>query len=145
MTNDTHIGENIRNIRLLRGMKQTAFAKELGIAQQNVSKMERKKKLSPEKLKAAAEALGLTVDAVKNFNEKLQFNNNFALEENSGQVIHPVNDVIAYFKEELSKKDKIIMKLQSQLKRLDKTTKRDSQGASTQVRSITEKVKRAAK
>ena len=110
-----HIGRNLRHIRLLKGIKQTTFAKGLGIAQQNVSKMENKKKLSVEKLEAAAKVLGITVEAIEKFNEKVYFNNNIALEQNAGQIVHPVNEIIEYFKKELLKKDNKIEELFSEL------------------------------
>lgn len=113
-----HIGRNLRHIRLLKGMKQTTFAKSLGIAQQNVSKMENKKKLSVEKLEAAAKVLGITVDAIEKFNEKVYFNNNIALEENAGQIVHPVKEIIEYFKEELLKRDNKSEELTSKIEEL---------------------------
>lgn len=103
--NAQHIGKNIRSIRLLKGMKQETFAYKLGIAQQNVSKMEKKTKVSQEKLEAAAKVLGITVEAIEKFNEKTVLNNNIALEEHAGQIVHPIKEVIEYFKEELLKKD----------------------------------------
>lgn len=105
-------------------MKQETFARSLGIAQQNVSKMENKKKLSLEKLEAAAKVLGITVDAIEKFNEKVYFNNNIALEENAGQIVHPVKEVIEYFKEELSKRDKKIEELVSELEEYRNNTKK---------------------
>ncbi|HEY5463207.1 MAG TPA: helix-turn-helix transcriptional regulator [Hanamia sp.] len=112
-----HIGRNLRNIRLLKGMKQTTFAQELGIAQQNVSKMENKEKLSMKKLEAAAKALGITVEAIEKFNEKVYLNNNIALEQNAGQIVHPVKEIIEYFKGELLKKDNRIEELSSELEK----------------------------
>jgi transcriptional regulator with XRE-family HTH domain len=82
-----HIGRNLRHIRLLKGMKQTTFAKSLGIAQQNVSKMENKKEISMGKLEAAAKVLGLTVDAIEKFNEKNILNNNIALSKVPDKLI----------------------------------------------------------
>jgi transcriptional regulator with XRE-family HTH domain len=55
-----HIGSNLRNIRILRGMKQETFAREYGIAQQNVSKMEKKKELTDEQVNQAAKILQTT-------------------------------------------------------------------------------------
>lgn len=46
----------------------------MGIAQQNISKMEKKKEISLEKLEAAAKVLGTTVEAIESFNEKVYFN-----------------------------------------------------------------------
>ncbi len=101
-----HIGENIRAIRQLKGMKQEVFARKLGVAQQNVSKMEKKAKVSPKKLEEAAKILGVTVDTIKKFNDKTIFNNNMAFgEDNQVNHFNPVQEIIAYFKDELSKKD----------------------------------------
>jgi len=115
MHDSIHMGMNVRNIRRLQGMKQSTFALRLGIAQQNVSKMEKQKELPLEKLEAAAKVLGITVETIKEFNEKVLFNNNIALVENSGQVVHPVKDIIEYFKGELSKKDAIIERQRKEL------------------------------
>jgi len=43
-----HHGKSIRAIRQLRGMKQDTFAKQLGMSQQNVSKMKNKKTVNDE-------------------------------------------------------------------------------------------------
>jgi|GEM_PF-2190333 len=128
MSETIHIGKNLRHIRLLKGMKQTTFARGLGIAQQNVSKMENKKKLSMEKLEAAAKVLGITVDAIEKFNEKNILNNNFALEEGTGQTNHvyPVKEIIEYFKEELLKRDNKIEELTSELEEYKNRKKKSS-------------------
>lgn len=122
MNEAKHIGNNIRNVRLLRGMKQRTLAHGLGVKQQNVSKMEKKEKLSKEKLEAAAKVLGVTVEAIENFNEKVLFNNNIALEQGAGQIVHPVKEIMEYFKGEIErirfdneKKDKKLEKMQKEL------------------------------
>ncbi|HEY8660099.1 MAG TPA: helix-turn-helix transcriptional regulator [Hanamia sp.] len=136
LTDSKHIGRNLRQIRLLKGMKQTTFAESLGIAQQNVSKMENKKKISVEKLEAAAKVLGITVDAIENFNEKVYFNNNIALEENAGQIVHPIKEVIEYFKEELLKKDTKIEELTSELEDYRKAKKKSTKPKESKLKSV---------
>jgi len=141
MPEPIHIGKNLRHIRLLRGMKQIAFAKELGIAQQNVSKMENKKKLSMEKLEAAAKVLGITVEAIEKFNEKNILNNNIALEEGTGQTNHvyPVKEIIEYFKEELLKRDNKIEELTAELEGYKKSKRKSANSketVNTQLHSI---------
>lgn len=120
MIEPKHIGRNLRHLRLLKGMKQATFAKELGIAQQNVSKMENKKEISMDKLEAAAKALGITVDAIEKFNEKNILNNNIALEQGTGQTNHvyPVKEIIEYFKDELLKRDTKNEELTSKIEEL---------------------------
>lgn len=72
-----HIGQNIRKIRLLIGMKQKTFAKALGIAQQNVSKMENNEYLTDERIAQAAKVLQTTVEIIKELNENSVIQNNF--------------------------------------------------------------------
>lgn len=65
-----HIGKNIARIRELKGMKQETLAEELGISQQAVSQMEQKETMDKEKLEEVAQALGVTPEAIKAFNEE---------------------------------------------------------------------------
>lgn len=69
-----HIGRKISRIRELRGMKQEALAAELGISQQAVSKIEQSAEVENEALNKIASALGVTVEAVKNFSEEAMLN-----------------------------------------------------------------------
>lgn len=86
---------------LLKGMKQTALGKAMGMAQQNVSKMENKDTATEEILERAAKALGTTVEAIKKFGKDKDFN--FFFGSTPIQHNYPINEVIAYFKEELVK------------------------------------------
>lgn len=133
-----HIGRNLRHIRLLKGMKQTTFAKSLGIAQQNVSKMENKKEISMGKLEAAAKVLGLTVDAIENFNEKNILNNNIALEQGTGQTNHvyPIKEIIEYFKDELLKRDNKIEELTSELEEYRKNKRKSAKPKEAKLKSV---------
>ena len=74
-----HIGRKISRIRELRGMKQEAFAIELGISQQSVSSLEQSEQIEDEKLERVAKVLGVTPDAIKNFSDEKAINyfNNF--------------------------------------------------------------------
>ena len=65
-----HIGRKISRIRELRGMKQETLAQELGISQQAVSKLEQSEQVEDERLEFVAKALGVSVEAIKNFNEE---------------------------------------------------------------------------
>jgi len=55
-------------------MKQDALAVALGVSQQTISIMENSETLEDEKLKEVAEALGVTVEVLKNFSEDAVFN-----------------------------------------------------------------------
>ncbi|MCW3075117.1 MAG: helix-turn-helix protein [Flaviaesturariibacter sp.] len=128
MEETKHIGQNIRNIRVLRGMKQKTFARELGIAQQNVSKMEKKKNLTDEQLEQAAKILQTTVETIKGFDENSIIQNNF-LNEQAGyinQKINPLEKVVELYDNIIQSKDNEIKRLHDEIeeyKNREKTAK----------------------
>ncbi|MFH6993696.1 helix-turn-helix domain-containing protein [Flavobacterium sp. FlaQc-48] len=65
-----HIGRKISRIRELKDMKQEALAQALGTSQQTVSAIENSETIDDEKLAEVAKALGVTVEAIKNFSEE---------------------------------------------------------------------------
>ncbi|MFH6993358.1 helix-turn-helix domain-containing protein [Flavobacterium sp. FlaQc-48] len=69
-----HIGRKISRIRELRDMKQEALAQALGTNQQVISAMENSESVEDEKLIEVAKALGVTVEAIKNFSEEAVLN-----------------------------------------------------------------------
>ncbi|MBF4516204.1 helix-turn-helix transcriptional regulator [Flavobacterium sp. ANB] len=69
-----HIGRNISRIRELRGMKQEALAQAIGSNQQAISGIEGSETVDETKLVNIAEALGVTVEAIKSFSEENVFN-----------------------------------------------------------------------
>ncbi|CAM3999400.1 helix-turn-helix domain-containing protein [Flavobacterium sinopsychrotolerans] len=69
-TKPKHIGRNISRIRELRGMKQEALAIAIGVSQQSVSNIEGSETVEEEKLKAIAEVLGVSSDAIKNYSDE---------------------------------------------------------------------------
>lgn len=73
-SNTNHIGRKISRIRELRGFKQEALATELGISQQAVSIMENKDSIEKELLAQVAKILGVTTEAIENFDEDAVFN-----------------------------------------------------------------------
>lgn len=75
-----HIGRKISRIRELRDMKQEALAQALGTNQQAISALENSETISDEKLIDVAKALGVNVEALKNFSEEAAINyfNSFA-------------------------------------------------------------------
>jgi len=113
---EAHIGRNIRAIRLLQGMKQEVFAGKMGISQQNVSKLEKRKKVSASKLEAVASVLGVSVKTIETFDENAVLH--AAVDKGTSLHIQPVKEVIDYFKEEIAKRDKLIDQLRSELDRI---------------------------
>jgi len=70
VTKPYHIGRKISRIRELKDMKQEALAQALGMSQQTVSAIENSETIDEEKLIDVAKALGVTVEAIKNFSEE---------------------------------------------------------------------------
>lgn len=80
MAEKIHIGRKIGRIRELRGMKQEAVAEALGVSQQAVSKIENSEEVEDTTLNRIAKVLGVTADAIRNFNEEqmiLNIQNNY--------------------------------------------------------------------
>ena len=74
-----HIGRNISRIRELKDMKQDALAFALGITQQTISNIENSETVDEHSLVEIANALGVSVEAIKNFSDEAVFSyfNNF--------------------------------------------------------------------
>lgn len=70
-----HIGRNIGRIREMLGIKQDVVADKLGFSQQKISKIEQSETVNDDTLEKVANALGVSVEAIKNFNEQAIFNN----------------------------------------------------------------------
>ncbi|WP_286967954.1 helix-turn-helix domain-containing protein [Flavobacterium sp. UBA4854] len=73
-TKPKHIGRQISRIRELKDMKQEALAQALGISQQTVSTIENSETIEEERLVEVAKALGVSVEAIKNFTEENMIN-----------------------------------------------------------------------
>ncbi|WCT13458.1 helix-turn-helix domain-containing protein [Mucilaginibacter jinjuensis] len=71
------MGQKVERIRNFRGIKQEYMANRLGISQSQVSKIEQEEEIGDELLKQIAEILGVTPEAIKNFDdEKITYNIN---------------------------------------------------------------------
>ena len=79
LTKPNHIGRKISRIRELRDMKQEALAQALGTNQQAISTIENSETIEDGKLADIAKALGVSVEAIKNFTEEnmISYFNNF--------------------------------------------------------------------
>jgi transcriptional regulator with XRE-family HTH domain len=70
-----HEGRNVKRIREILGIKQETLAFDLGISQQAISALEQKEALDKEMLEKVANALKISPDAIRNFNEEGVINN----------------------------------------------------------------------
>lgn len=93
-TKPYHIGRKISRIRELKDMKQEALAQALGTNQQAISAMENSENIDEEKLKEVAKALGVSVEAIKNFSEEnvINYFNNFYDNSTGGNGIFNSNN-----------------------------------------------------
>jgi len=118
MSEPLHIGKKITRIRELRGMKQEALATELGISQQAVSKIEQSPDVEEAALNKIAAALGVTVEALKNFTEDAIFNNINNFHDHSIQNnFNPIEKVIELYERLLQSEREKSELLKEQLKR----------------------------
>ena len=65
-----HQGKNVKRIRELLGVKQDALAADLGLTQQAISQLEQKEIIDGPVLDKIAKTLGVTTEAIKNYNEE---------------------------------------------------------------------------
>lgn len=132
---EKHIGKNIRAIRQLRGMKQEIFARELGITQQNVSKMENKKKISDEQLEQAAKALKTSVEFLKQFDDKAVFQTNI-INENQVNHFNSTKEILEFFEAKLDKKDEELNKIKAELEEYRKNERKSSTPKEPNLKSV---------
>jgi transcriptional regulator with XRE-family HTH domain len=100
-----NLGRKISKIRELRSMKQETLATLLGISQQAISKIEQSDDVEDMALEKIAQALGVTVEGIKNFNEEAVFNiigNNY--HDNSSSIqyqctFNPIDKLIEAYEE----------------------------------------------
>ncbi len=105
MAETAQIGKKISKIRELRGFKQDYLATQLGISQQQISKIEQSEKVEDEVLERIAEILGVTTEGIKRFNEEAVFNiignyyHDHATSLNYQCPINPIEKLIELFEE----------------------------------------------
>lgn len=65
-----YLGNSVRRIREIVGMKQFALAEACGWSQQQMSRIENSESISDEHLETISKALGVTPEFIKNFKEE---------------------------------------------------------------------------
>jgi len=111
-----HIGRNLQKVRVYLGVKQDALARDVGMSQQAISKIEQQDEIEDEPLRKIAEALGVSPELIRNFDEeKAVYNiNNFrdnTLEQGAtaiAQQFNPVEKIVELYERLLtSEREKI--------------------------------------
>lgn len=116
-----HLGHKIERLRELAGMKQDTLARELGISQQAVSKMESSESVDEERLQKVANVLGVSVEAIRNFSEEALFNNiNNTFHDHAALVnyqFNPVDKIVELYERLLKSEQEKVAMLQALLEK----------------------------
>lgn len=122
--NKIHQGRNVKRFREMLGLKQEAFAAELGEdwSQRRVSLLEGKEEIEPDLLEQVAKVLKVPVEAIKNFDEQAAINYFNTFNDNSSGfnnncTFNPLDKVIELYERMLKDKQEMIEQLQQLLKK----------------------------
>ncbi len=95
-----NVGRNIQKLRVYFGIKQEALAKDLGMSQQSISKIEQQEEIEETLLLKISDALGVAPEMIRNFDEEKTIyhinNNSFrdnTFEEGSSAIAQQFNPV----------------------------------------------------
>ncbi|QSB28675.1 helix-turn-helix domain-containing protein [Flavobacterium sp. CLA17] len=115
-TKSNHIGRKISRIRELKDMKQEALAQALGTNQQAVSIMENSETIEEDKLIEVAKALGVSVEAIKNFSEEAVLNiigNTYHMDNSSavhyGCTFNPLDKLIEAHEQQIKLYERLVL------------------------------------
>jgi len=117
-----HEGKNIKRIREILGIKQDALAIDLGLTQQAVSLLEQKETLDAPMLDKVAKALGISTDAIKNFNEDATFNiisNNY--HDHSSSVnyqFNPIEKIVELYQQQIELYERVLKEKNALIEKL---------------------------
>nr|WP_315156438.1 helix-turn-helix transcriptional regulator [uncultured Flavobacterium sp.] len=129
-TKPKHIGRNISRIRELRGMKQEALANAIGVSQQSVSNIEGSETVDEEKLNAIAEILGVSAEAIKNYNDETVFNiigntyHDNASSLNYSCTFNPLDKLVEAYEENKKLYERLIQAEKDKVEYLEKLLKK---------------------
>lgn len=119
MKETIHLGDNIRRIRELKGIKQETFAEKMGVSQAAISKLESTAKIDDERLKEVAEKLGTSMEAIKRASAETIMFHIETMNDNSGNFnvyeIHPIDQVTELYEKMLKEKSEEIEKLRQEI------------------------------
>ena len=105
----THHGRNVKRLREMLGIKQEVLAKELGLSQQTVSRIESQEELEDDILNKIANVLKIQAESIKNFDEDAAvniihntFNDNSAINAiNYNCTFNPIDKIIQLYEEKV--------------------------------------------
>jgi transcriptional regulator with XRE-family HTH domain len=129
-----HHGQNVKRFREMLGMKQEAFAAELGEdwSQRRVSLLEAKEEIAPELLEQVAKVLKVPAEAIKNFDEQAAVNfisntfNNTSNDHstfnavNTNPTFNPIDKVVQLYDEKIELYERMLKDKNEMIEKLEK-------------------------
>jgi len=118
-----HIGRKIVRIRELKGMKQETLAAKLGVSQQTISRIEQSEEVDTERLQQIADALEVSIEAIKNFNEEAVINHMNNIHNNHDSSVNaviyyqlsPIEKIVELYERLLDAERKKVLELEKKL------------------------------
>ena len=109
----TSHGYNVRRMREILGVKQDALAEALNMSQQSFSKLEQKAEIEEDLLAKIAETFQVSVEAIKNFDDRGVVNvvsSSLSFSDNSGVAVYypifnPIDKVVELYERMMKEKD----------------------------------------
>ena len=123
ISNEVHLGHNIRRLRDMLGIKQDTIAYAMNMTQQNFSFLEQKADIDKVTLEKIASIMKIPVEVIRNFSEDGVINIiSSTLHDNSGSVLYnptfnPIDKIIELYEKRLQDKDNEIALLKSLLEK----------------------------
>jgi transcriptional regulator with XRE-family HTH domain len=114
--NRKHIGRNVQKVRVHMGIKQEALAADLGISQQEVSKIEKQEEIEEGLLSQIAGVLGVSSEVIREFDVERAIYNINNIRDNTfeqgstsiAQQFNPLEKIIELYERLLqSEREKI--------------------------------------
>lgn len=113
-SNKMHIGKKISRLREIKGIKQDHIAFELGVSQQAISKIENSHDVEDATLEKIADILGLSVEAIKNFDEEVlifhieNMHDNAVAAYNYQYTYNPLDKVVELYDEKVALLERLL-------------------------------------
>jgi len=109
-------GRNVQRVRMYFGIKQEALAADLGMSQQEVSKIEQQEEIEEEVLSKIADVLGVSPEVIRDFDVERAIYNINNIRDNTfeqgstsiAQQFNPLEKIIELYERLLqSERDKV--------------------------------------
>ncbi|MCI1682700.1 MAG: helix-turn-helix transcriptional regulator [Bacteroides sp.] len=114
--NRRHVGRNLQKIRVYMGVKQEALAADLGISQQEISKIEKQDEIEDRFLTQIANVLGVAPEVIRDFDVERAIYNINNIRDNTfeqgstsiAQQFNPLDKIVELYERLLqSEREKI--------------------------------------